>query len=195
MVTITTLVWGISALILLVASRPSITGILTSMRTRSGRRSRQDARASWPSLASAMTLIPSSPESMVLRPSLTRAWSSAIRRRAGPVCVASSIPPASSKCTVFPSASEKHPDPAKYRRSPMSRLFPRYEPIAPCLFRDERKYTRAKSFVAIGMRGAAATDMGLRATQVLRLYAALFGLSTMLVLVGVAQEPTSTLLS
>ena len=36
MVTITTLVPGISALILLVASRPSMTGILTSMRTRSG---------------------------------------------------------------------------------------------------------------------------------------------------------------
>src|SRR5918998_3367174 len=87
MVTITTLTWGISCLILLVASRPSMTGILTSIRTRSGCRFRQEVRASAPSRASAMTSMSSSPESTVLRPSLTRAWSSAIRRRAGPVCV------------------------------------------------------------------------------------------------------------
>src|SRR5215208_1264848 len=87
MVTITTLTWGISSLILLVASRPSITGILTSIRTRSGSSSRQELRASLPSLTSAMTSMSSSPESMVLKPSLTRSWSSAIRRRAGCVCV------------------------------------------------------------------------------------------------------------
>src|SRR5918993_426020 len=96
MVTMTTLVAGISCLILLVASRPSITGILTSIRTRSGSSSLQEERASCPFLASATTLISSSPESMVLRPSLTRAWSSAIRSRAGSVCVAFSstfLPP------------------------------------------------------------------------------------------------------
>src|SRR5919107_2771944 len=83
----TTLVWGISCLMRRVASRPSITGILTSIRTRSGRSSRHMERASWPLTASAMTWMPSSPESTALRLSLTRAWSSAIRRRTGFACV------------------------------------------------------------------------------------------------------------
>src|ERR687893_178166 len=82
MVTIITLVWGISALMRLVASSPSMTGILTSMSTRSGASSRQAWRACRPLWASATTSRPSSPERMVLRPYLTRAWSSAIRRRA-----------------------------------------------------------------------------------------------------------------
>src|SRR5215216_4007918 len=82
MVIIMTLVFGISSLIFFVAASPSITGILTSMRTRSGKSSLQRFRAWWPSLASAITSMPSSPESKVLRPSLTRAWSSAIRMRA-----------------------------------------------------------------------------------------------------------------
>src|SRR5919112_5619987 len=61
-----------------------------------------------------MTLIPSSPESMVLRPSLTRAWSSAMRRRATCEGVApleaSSAPPLSSKRTNDPSPSYKQLD-------------------------------------------------------------------------------------
>src|SRR5919107_643130 len=102
MVTIITLVWGISALILLVASSPSITGILTSIRTRSGPSARQVSRACRPLWASATTSMPSSPESMVLKPSLTRAWSSAIRRRA--VCdraVASLLPILFPPLTVY----------------------------------------------------------------------------------------------
>src|SRR5215211_7127039 len=87
MVTITTPTCGISSLMRRVASRPSMTGILTSMRMRSGSSSRQTERASLPSLASAMTRMSSSPDSTVLKPSLTRAWSSAIRTRAGSVCV------------------------------------------------------------------------------------------------------------
>jgi hypothetical protein len=83
MVTITTLVRGISRLILLVASRPSVTGILTSIRTSSGESSRHKEGAYWPSLASATTRMPSTPGGMALRPSLTRAWSSTISRRAG----------------------------------------------------------------------------------------------------------------
>src|SRR5215217_4157389 len=87
MVTITTPTCGISSLMRRVASRPSITGILTSMRIRSGSSSRQTERASLPSLASATTRMSSSEESTVLKPSLTRAWSSAIRTRAGSVRV------------------------------------------------------------------------------------------------------------
>jgi hypothetical protein len=51
-----------------------------------------------------------------------------------------------------PSVFEKHLDPAKTGSlALMSRLFPRNESIARYLFRDERKYTRAKSLVAIDL--------------------------------------------
>src|SRR5829696_2259633 len=83
MVTITTLVRGSSSFMAWVAASPSIFGILTSMRTRSGRRRRHCSSASCPSAASPTTSRSCSPASMLLMPERRRAWSSAMIRRAG----------------------------------------------------------------------------------------------------------------
>src|SRR5919107_881548 len=81
MVTTSTPTSGCSRFIARVASRPSISGILTSMRTRSGVMERQSRKASRPFCASPTTSKSGSPSSMLRSPSRTRSWSSAMRRR------------------------------------------------------------------------------------------------------------------
>src|SRR5918998_4822234 len=83
MVTITTLVVGNSSFIALVAASPSISGILTSISTRSGCNWRHISRASLPFLASPTTSRSGSPSRTASSPSLTRSWSSAINTLAG----------------------------------------------------------------------------------------------------------------
>src|SRR5919112_2831562 len=83
MVTIRTLVWGRLCLISRVAASPSIPGMRTSIKTRSGCKREHTSTASLPSSASPTTSRPSSRASMPLKPWRTRPWSSAITIRAG----------------------------------------------------------------------------------------------------------------
>src|SRR5918997_528629 len=82
-VTITTLVSGNLSFIALVAASPSISGILTSIRTRSGRSLRQTSSAMRPFSASPTTTRSGSPSRTARMPSLTRSWSSARTSLAG----------------------------------------------------------------------------------------------------------------
>src|SRR5829696_1238992 len=120
-----------------------------------------------------MTSMPSSPESMVLRPSLTRAWSSAIRRRAtfgGDASLeASSAPPISPKRIKSPLhlISVQRPN-KKVRRSllaislrqPGCLILERPVGFAPlprgrfAFIQDARKYTRGNGLVAIRLIAA-----------------------------------------
>src|SRR5919112_328899 len=84
MVTTKTIVLGWLCLISRVAESPSIPGMRTSIRMRSGRKREHASTASRPSSASPTTSRPSSRASMPLKPWRTRPWSSAITMRAGP---------------------------------------------------------------------------------------------------------------
>src|SRR5215218_1645310 len=83
MVTIRTLVCGSICLISRVAASPSILGIRTSIRTRSGRRRELISTASRPSSASPTTSKASSRANIPRKPWRTRPWSSAMTIRTG----------------------------------------------------------------------------------------------------------------
>src|SRR5712691_11852973 len=79
-----TSVAGHSCLMLRHVASPSISGMRTSIRARSGCKRRQSASASRPFFASPITSTPRRPASIVRRPALASSWSSAITNRAGP---------------------------------------------------------------------------------------------------------------
>src|SRR5215207_791831 len=85
MVTIRMLASGCPCLIIRVAASPSILGIRTSIKTRSGCKREHISTASRPSSASPTTSKPSSRANMPRKPCRTRPWSSAMTIRTGVV--------------------------------------------------------------------------------------------------------------
>src|SRR5215208_506718 len=85
MVTIRMLASGCPCLIIRVAASPSILGIRTSIRTRSGCKREHISTASRPSSAAPTTSKPSSRANMTRKPCRTRPWSSAMTIRTGVV--------------------------------------------------------------------------------------------------------------
>src|SRR5215203_2751412 len=90
---ISTLTKGCSAFMARVASKPSISGMRTSISTRSGFRRRHNSTTFRPLDASPTTSISSSKPSICLMPSLTNSWSSAMRICAGVFRVPDSLSP------------------------------------------------------------------------------------------------------
>src|SRR5215208_4588987 len=112
-----TLTLGCSAFMARVASKPSISGMRTSISTRSGFRRQHSSTTSRPLDASPTTSRSSSYPSMCLMPSLTSSWSSAMRIRAGTwLSVSDSVSPFV-VCLLLLFSVSRQGDLRHYRRS------------------------------------------------------------------------------
>src|SRR5215208_866069 len=96
-----TLISGYLCLTSFVAARPSMTGIRTSMRIRSGLKREHSKSACRPLAASPTISMSGSSESMFWRLSLVSSWSSTIAKRVGPPTYSGEISVPTSLLTFF----------------------------------------------------------------------------------------------